>query len=134
MPARPVTRLDTTELGELLTDLTTNPSHPGIRLICHGLTLIAEDTHLTPQDTQVLLAELTASPDGTDILGAIGHLTAHLTNPDTNPTLRTHPNDPQKTCQLEGERTSHTLTHYSLRNHPSTAIAALDHTKGGERT
>ncbi len=132
MPARPVTPLDTTELGELLTYLTVNPSHPGIRLVCHGLALIAEDTTLTVNDTQVLLAELAGSPDGTDLLGALGHLVARLTNPDSNPALRTLPDDDnRKTAQLRGQRTAHTFTHYSLRNHPSTANAHLEQSERG---
>lgn len=129
MPARPVTPLDTTELGEILTDLTANPSHPAIRLIAHAFTLIAEDTSLTPNDTQVLLAELAGSPDGTDVLAALGHLIARLTNPDSNPALRTLPNDAQKNAQMEGEQTARTLTHYALRKHPSAAIAALENRK-----
>jgi hypothetical protein len=126
MPARPVPSVDASDLGEILDDLTDNPSHPGLRLICHGLRLIATDARLTVNDTQVLLAELAGSPDSTDILGALGHLIERLTNPDTNPALRTLPAQAQKDAAHQGQLTCHNLTDPELRTTTSEANAALD--------
>ena len=127
MPARPVPSVDASDLGEIHADLTDNPSHPGLRLICHGLHLIATDTNLSVNDTQVLLAELAGSPDSTDVLGALGHLVERLTNPDTNPALRTLAAQTQKDAAHQGQLTCHGLTDPELRTNASEANAALDH-------
>lgn len=124
-----VPSLDGTDLGDLLEDLTANPSHPGIVLICDGIRLLASDRHDINR-TQVLLAELAGSPDSTDVLGLIGHLAARLANADTNPALRTIPLDQQKEAAHQGWLTSHHLTDPSLRNSASNANAALDTPRG----
>jgi len=112
-----------TDLGDLLDDIT--GIHPGLDLIADGIRLIAHDRH-TLNTTQVLIATLTGSPDATDTTGAIAHLTAWLTDPDTNPALRTLPFDQQKTATRHGQLTAHHLTDPDLRNTTAAACAALD--------
>ena len=119
-----VPNVDGTDLGDTLADLTN--IHAGIDLIRDGIRLIAHSRHdLTT--TQVLLAALAGSPDATDVLAAIGQLAARLTNPDTNPVLRTLPLDQQKNAAREGWLTSLALTDPDLRNSAATANAHLDH-------
>ncbi|HEX5567108.1 MAG TPA: hypothetical protein VFY14_09335 [Streptomyces sp.] len=113
-----------TELADVLADL--DGIHPGIDLIRTGLRLIADDTHLDVNTTQVLLAILAGSPDATDILGAIGHLAARLTNPDSNPALRPLPADARKETCHQGELTAYHLTDPDLRHTAANACAALD--------
>ncbi|RSN50504.1 hypothetical protein DMH12_24790 [Streptomyces sp. WAC 04229] len=122
-PANAVPPVDGTELGDCLEDLA--DIHPGIDLIRDGLRLLAHD-RLDLNQTQVLLATLAGSPDSTDLLGAIGHLIARLSNPDTNPALRQLPLDQQKTAAHQGWLTTHNLTDPDLRNSAANANAALD--------
>ncbi|WP_432185476.1 hypothetical protein [Streptomyces tendae] len=112
-----------TDLGDVLEDL--EGVHAGIDLIRDGLRLLALDRH-DLNDTQVLLATLAGSPDGTDVLGAIGQLVARLTNPNTNPTLRSLPLDAQKDARRQGELTAYHLGDPDLRDSASNANAALD--------
>ncbi|MFD9004418.1 hypothetical protein ACFV0T_26255 [Streptomyces sp. NPDC059582] len=120
--ANAVPPVDGTELGNLLDDLA--GCHPGIDLIRDGLRLIALDQH-TPDTTQTLVAYLAGSA-GADILTAIGQTVAHLTSPDTNPALRTLPDDQQKTAQHHGENLVHHLADPDLHQHASEAAAAID--------
>lgn len=112
-----------TELGDVLEDL--EGVHAGIDLIRDGLRLLALERH-DLNDTQVLLATLAGSPDGTDVLGAIGQLVARLTNPNTNPALRSLPLDAQKDARRQGELTAYHLGDPDLRDSTSNANAALD--------
>jgi len=112
-----------TDLGDVLDDL--EGIHAGIDLIRDGLRLLALDRH-DLNDTQVLLATLAGSPDGTDVLGAVGQLVARLANPDSNPALRTLPLDAQKTARRHGELTAYHLGDPDLRDSASNANAALD--------
>ncbi|MFF9287536.1 hypothetical protein [Streptomyces griseosporeus] len=118
-----VPNVDTTDLGDTLADLA--HTHPGIDLIRDGIRLLAHDRH-NLHTTQVLIAMLAGSPDSTDVLGAIGQLVARLTNPDTNPCLRTLPLDQQKEAERHGWLTSHALTDPDLRDPAANANAALD--------
>ncbi|MBZ6211655.1 hypothetical protein KVH31_34735 [Streptomyces olivaceus] len=121
--ANAVPPVDGTDLGDTLEDLA--DIHAGIDLIRDGLRLIALARHdLTT--TQVLLATLAGSPDGTDVLGAVGQLVARLSNPDSNPALRSLPLDAQKTARRHGELTAYHLGDPDLRDSTSTATAALD--------
>jgi hypothetical protein len=104
-----------TELGDLLDGV-----HAGIDLIRDGLRLIALERH-TLDRTQTLAVTLAGSPDGTDVLTAIGYLVARLTNPDTNPTLRTLDFDQQKNTQQAGERLIYDLADPALHQHASDA-------------
>jgi hypothetical protein len=107
-----------TELGDLLDDLT--GVHAGIDLIRDGLRLIALERHSLDR-TQTLAVTLAGSPDGTDVLTAIAHLVARLTNPDTNPVLRTLDFDAQKSTQQAGERLVYALSDPDLHQHASDA-------------
>ncbi|MEU0836055.1 hypothetical protein [Streptomyces sp. NPDC005969] len=99
--------------------------HPGIDLMREGIRLLALDHHDTDQ-TQTVIAFLAGSSDGTDILTALAHLIARLSNADTNPSLRTLPLDRQKTAQHHGEQAQFHLTDDWLHQHASEASAAID--------
>ena len=119
-----VPNVDGTDLGNLLEDL--YGIHPGIDLMLDGARLIAHDRH-TINMTQVLIAALAGSPDALDIISLPGLLVERLTNPDTNPALRTLPLDQQKNAAREGWLTSLALTDPDLRNSAANANAHLDH-------
>ncbi|MFF7476652.1 hypothetical protein [Streptomyces sp. NPDC008092] len=119
-----VPSVDGTDLGNTLEDL--NNIHPGLDLIRDGLRLIAHD-RLDVNTTQVLIAALAGSADATDVLAAVGHLVARLTNADTNPTIRHLPLDQQKHAAHQGWLTAHHLTDPDLRNSAATANHAIDH-------
>lgn len=114
--------VDGTNLGDLLEDLA--GVHPGIDLIRDGLRLLAHD-RLTVDQTQTLCAALAGSPDGTDLITAVGLLVSRLTDADTNPALRTLPFEQQKTAQLHGENLVHHLADDDLHQHASEAAAAI---------
>lgn len=114
--------VDGTELGDVLDDLA--GIHPAIDLIRDGIRHLAHD-RLTLDQTQTIVATLAGASDGTDLLTAIGYLVARLTNPDTNPTLRTLPFDRQKTTQHHGETLVHHLADDQLHQHASEASAAI---------
>jgi hypothetical protein len=114
--------LDGTELGNLLDDLA--GIHPGIDLIRDGVRLIALD-RLTVDGTQTLSATAAGSSEGTDVLTLWGLLLARITNPDTNPCLRTLPFDAQKTAQQHGEALVYDLADEDLHQHASEASAAI---------
>jgi hypothetical protein len=120
--ANGVPPLDGTELGDLLDDLA--GVHAGIDLIRDGLRLIALERH-TPDCTQTLTVTLAGSPDGTDVLTAIGLAVARLTAPDTNPCLRTLPFDQQKDTQRHGEQLVYQLADPDLHQHASNASGAI---------
>lgn len=112
-----------TDLGDLLDDL--RGIHPGIDLILDGALLIAHDRHSIPT-TQLLLAVLAGSPDALDAAAIPGLLAQRLTDPDTNPCLRTLPLDAQKAAAHQGWLTAHHLTDPELRESTARANAALD--------
>lgn len=114
--------VDGTDLGNTLDELT--GVHPGIDLIRDGLRLLAVD-RLTADQTQTLAVSLAGSTDGADVLTAIGLLVARLTNPDTNPSLRTLDLTTQKRAQGLGAYTAFTLARPDLHQHASEASAAI---------
>jgi hypothetical protein len=118
-----VPNIDGTELGGVLEDLA--DIHPGIDLIRDGIRLLAHDRHTLP-GTQLLLATLAGSPDALDIVGAIGLLIARLTDPDTNPTLRSLPLDQQKEAARNGWLAQHALSDPDLRGPAAAANSHLD--------
>lgn len=120
-PANAVPPLDA-ELAGVLDDLA--GIHPGIDLIRDGIRLLALDRHALG-GTQLLAVALAGSPDGTDVLTAIGLLAARITNPDTNPALRTLPFEAQKDAQRHGENLLHHLTDPDLHQHASNASGAI---------
>jgi hypothetical protein len=120
--ANAVPPVDGTELGDVLDDL--EQVHAGIDLIRDGIRLLALE-RLTTEQTQLLAVTLAGSPDGTDVLTAIGHLVARLTNPDTNPALRSLPLDRQKNTQLHGELLAFDLADDRLHQHASNASGAI---------
>lgn len=112
-----------TELAGLLEDLT-DVQDEGIDLIVAGIRHIALK-RLTVDQTQTLAVTLAGSPDGTDVLTAIGLLTARLLNADTNPALRTLPLTAQKNTQLHGELLVHHLADHDLHQHASNASGSI---------
>ena len=117
-----VPALDGTELGDLLDDL--YGIDEGIDLMLDGARHIALK-RLTTDKTQTLAVTLAGSPDGTDVLTAIGLLTARILNADTNPALRTLPLDRQKATQLHGELLVHHLGDPDLHQHASNASGSI---------
>ncbi|MFF4526985.1 hypothetical protein [Streptomyces bluensis] len=111
------------ELAGLLEDLA--GIHPGIDLILDGIRLLCLDRH-TRDDTQLLTVTLAGSPDGTDALTLLALTVARLTNPDSNPALRTIPFDQQKDAQRAGEALVFALSDPDLHQHASNACAAID--------
>jgi hypothetical protein len=120
--ANAVPPVDGTELGDLLEDL--DGIHEGIEWIRNGIRLLAL-CRLTPEQTQTAIVTLAGGTDGTDVLTAIGLLVARLTNPDSNPALRTLDLNAQKDCQLHGELLVHDLADDDLHQHASDASAAI---------
>ncbi len=114
--------VDDSELGIVLDDLA--GIHAGIDLIRDGLRLLAHD-RLTLDQTQLLAVTLAGGTDGSDVLTAIGHLTARLLHPDTNPALRHLPLDTQKDVQRHGELLTHHLADHDLHQHASNASGAI---------
>jgi len=113
------------ELAGLLDDLAEEAQHPGIDQICDGIRHLALDRH-SVEKTQLLAVTLAGSPDGTDVLTAIGQLVARLTNPDSNPALRGLPFDRQKNTQLHGENlVRHIADDHDLHQHASNASGAI---------
>lgn len=114
--------VDDTELGGVLAD--TAGIHPGIDLIRDGIHLLATD-HLSINQTQVIIAALAGAPDSTDILAALGLLSAHLTNTETNPAIRSLSPAAQKTAHHHGELTAYNLLDPDLRTTTTAACTAL---------
>jgi hypothetical protein len=110
------------ELDGVLEDL--DGIHAGIDLIRDGMRLIALD-RLDLPTTQLLAVTLAGSADGTDVLTALGHLIVRLTNPDSNPALRTLTFDAQKHTQLAGERLLLALSNRHLHQHAANASGAI---------
>lgn len=114
--------VDGTELGWVLEDL--GHVHAGIDLIRDGLRLLALE-RLTAEQTQTIAVTLAGSPDGTDVLTAVGHLVARLTNSDSNPALRSLGFDAQKATQRHGEHLVRHLADPDLHQHASNASGAI---------
>jgi hypothetical protein len=106
------------ELEDVLEDL--EHVHAGMDLIRDGIRLIGLDRHDLPT-TQLLLFALAGSPDGTDVLTALSHLVVQLTNPDSNPALRTLTFDAQKHTQMAGEHLLLALSDRRLHQHAANA-------------
>jgi hypothetical protein len=121
--------LDGTELEGLLEDLTDGSNvHRGIRLLAEGFRAIAEDQTLDIPGTQLVIAQLCGNAD-VDTITIIGALHAWLTDPATNPALRSLPDDVRKTVQHQGELAHYALADPDLRQPAATACVALDHTE-----
>jgi hypothetical protein len=118
--------LDGTELEGLLEDLVDGSNvHRGIRLLAEGFRAIAEDQTLDVPGTQLVIAQLCGNAD-VDTITIIGALHAWLTDPATNPALRSLPDDVRKTVQHQGELAHYALADPDLRQPAATACAALD--------
>ncbi|MEW2267894.1 hypothetical protein [Streptomyces sp. NPDC047868] len=117
-----VPALDGTDLGDLLDDL--YGIDEGIDLMLDGARHIALK-RLTVDKTQTLAVTLAGSPDGTDVLTAIGLLTARILNADSNPALRTLDLTAQKKTQLHGELLVHHLADHELHQHASNASGSI---------
>lgn len=109
------------ELAGLLDDLT--GIHPGIDQIRDGIRLLALDRHSLDR-TQTLVAALAGS-EGADLLTLLALTVQRLTNPDTNPSLRTLPLDQQKETQRHGEQAAYLLTDPDLHQPAAEAAAAI---------
>ena len=110
------------ELAGVLDDLA--GIHAGMDLLRDGIRLLALDRH-TLDDTQLITVSLAGSPDGIDVLTAIGLLVARLTNPDAAPCLRALTFEAQKETQRHGENLLHQLTDQHLHGHASNASGCI---------
>jgi hypothetical protein len=112
------------ELADRLEDLA--GIHPGIDQIRDGIRLLALDRH-TPGKTQTLIAAL-AGIDGVDLITVIGLLVQRLTDPVSNPALRTLTDDQQKNTQRQGQITAYVLNDPDIHQPASDACAAISDT------
>ncbi|MEU9703008.1 hypothetical protein [Streptomyces sp. NPDC047981] len=97
--------------------------HPGIDMIRDGIRLLAVD-RLTADKTQTVITSVAGT--GTDVLAALGLLVQRLTNPDSNPALRTLDAETAKSVQRRGEQYAYETAEYAPRDHPSEAAALID--------
>lgn len=113
-------------LGEQLADLIDGlrGTSPGLDLIADGLQHLALERHTTDQ-TQTTIARLAGNPDD-DVIAVTGHLITRLTNPDTNPCLRTLPLHQQKEAQREGCDSLFALTDRHIHQPAAEAAARID--------
>ncbi|MFJ8727665.1 hypothetical protein [Streptomyces sp. NPDC093269] len=86
----------------------------------------ARNGHLSRQHTQLLLASIGGSPDGLDLVGALGLLIADLTT--NNPALDELTDDARKDAERHGQEAALILQHDDLRRAASDACESLDHT------
>jgi hypothetical protein len=110
------------ELDEQLDVLTA--MNPGLAQIASGIRHLLTEP-LTTDQTQTTIAFLAGSA-GADVLSLIGSTVEHLTNADTNPSLRDLPCDQQKTIRLIGEKFAYTLNDPDLHQPASDASGAID--------
>lgn len=98
--------------------------HPGLDLIADGYRLLALD-RLSTDPTQTVIVALAGSPDNEDALALIGYTVARLTNPDSNPALRSLDFEAQKAVQKAGERLVFDLADHRVHQHASNASGAI---------
>lgn len=106
------------ELAGLLEDLA--GVHPGIDLIRDGIRHLGLD-RMSVGQTQTVAVTLAGSPDGTDVLTAVGLLVARILNPDSNPALRALSFEQQKNTQRAGECLTFALADPDLHQHAADA-------------
>ena len=110
---------------------------PGLTKVLDGIQDIADaaqNGQFTLDATQTTLS-LLANPNGPDLPQLLALLAAHLTNPDTNPTLTALDHRTRKTVQLAGEHHVHDTAEYTPRDHPNHAAGLIDEaTRGGAMT
>lgn len=111
------------ELAGLLDDLA--GLHPAIDMMCDAIRLTALERHTT-DETQSLIAALAGGADGTNVITAIGMAIARLSNPDTNPALRSLPDDRQKNTARAGHLAYLALSDPDLHQTASETCAAID--------
>ena len=121
--------VDGSDLAGLLDDLAdTDRDIDRITAALRRIATRARNGRINREHTQLLLATIAGSPDGTDLIGALGLLIADLT--DHNPALDTLTDDARKTANTAGQEAAFLLTHDDdLRRPASEACAALDHTR-----
>lgn len=115
------------ELQEQIDNLSAD-THHGIRLIQRGLRLLATDTKMTIQQTQMVVGDLAAFDDG-NLASIIPLLVQHLLGPD-NPKLGALPDEQRKTAQVLGEEYAILTAELSSTHLAADAIAALDMPEG----
>ncbi|MFD3516237.1 hypothetical protein [Streptomyces sp. NPDC058657] len=100
-------------------------AHPAFDQILSGLRNLAL-AHLTPGQTQTVLHCLGGSTgEGTDLLGALAATVRRLTDPDTNPALRTLPAEQQDLAREYGAQYAHYDTEFAPRDLIAEANAAI---------
>jgi hypothetical protein len=122
--------VEDTELGDTLDDLNGFDWLPGFADLRAALRTIAEAvlTGRYTADASQTLAAVLAGSAGADVLTVVGHLTALITNPDTNPALTHIDPDRAKKARLHGEHLVHHLADdHDLHQHAANAAAAIDH-------
>lgn len=120
------------DLDDVLADLA-DTGDPDIDLLVTGLRNIAHRARtgaLSRERTQLLTAVIAASPDATDVVGALGLLLVELTA-DTTPVARQLTDQARKEAVHAGEQAAFLLTDPDLRDPASRACAALDHAERG---
>ncbi|MGV9278080.1 hypothetical protein [Streptomyces griseosporeus] len=111
------------ELANLLDDLAAIHD-PGIDQIISGLLYIALSRHTTDH-SQNLIHTLAGGMDGQNTVTAIGLVIARLSDPDTNPSLRTLPLEQQKNARLAGADAAYWLADPDLHQTASETAAAI---------
>lgn len=96
--------------------------HPGVDMICDGIRYLALD-QLTADQTQTILTTIAGDAD---VLTALALLVQRLTNPASNPALRSLTSDVQKQVQHRGELYAYDTEDLTPRQHTSEAAALID--------
>ncbi|MFH9389855.1 hypothetical protein ACH4KV_24235 [Streptomyces albidoflavus] len=120
----PIADVDGTPLGDAITD--TSGVHEGVDLIREGLLLIASSPMPLDRVPTIISTLAGGASDNPDIVTAIGHLIARLTDASTNPALADLPEQQQKDVERQGADALYRLTDPWLREPASEAAALID--------
>ncbi|MFF8458811.1 hypothetical protein ACF06T_30250 [Streptomyces albidoflavus] len=120
----PVPDIDGTPLGDAITD--TSGVHAGVDLIREGLLLLASSPLPLDRVPTIIATLAGGTVDEPDIITAIGHLIARLTDASTNPALADLPEERQKAIERKGAEALYRLTDVWPRVPTSDAAALID--------
>ncbi|WP_033239957.1 hypothetical protein [Streptomyces albidoflavus] len=116
--------VDGTPLGTALMD--TSGVHEGIDLVREGILLLASSPLPLDRVPTIIATLAGGTIDEPDIITAIGHLIARLTDASTNPALADLPEEQQKNVERQGAEALYRLTDPWLREPTSEAAALID--------
>lgn len=111
------------ELEGLLEDLAA-VQDPGIDQIIAGIRYLVLARH-SIDHSQTLIAAIAGGGDRTNLITALGKTIARLSDPATNPSLRTLPEDVQKNARREGVNAAYWLSDPDLHQTASETCAAI---------